>query len=216
MAYSSVDRLICFSPNQAEIFERQLGYPSENVVALNFGIDHEYFTPRPGEERGYVLSVGRDAGRDWATLFDAVAGMATEVRVACRLSAIEHLDVPDNVEVLGFVDRSTYRDLIAGAGVVVVATHGLPYPSGQTVTLEAMAMGRCCIVTDTPQVRSYLRDGQNSLLVPPGDAAALRAAIERALGDPELRARLGDAARSDVERDLNAPLMWKRIGEALR
>jgi glycosyltransferase involved in cell wall biosynthesis len=215
-AYRSVDRLICFSPNQAEIFERELGYPPENVVAVDFGIDHEYFTPRPGEERDYVLSVGRDAGRDWATLFDAVAGTEAELRVACRPSALENLDVPRNVEVLGFVDRSRYRDLIAGSKVVVVSTHALPYPSGQTVTLEAMAMGRCCIVTDTPQVRAYLRDGQNSLLVPPGDVGALRAAIERALDDRELRARLGDAARRDVERDLNAPLMWERIAEALR
>ncbi len=40
-----------------------------------------------------------------------------------------------------------------------------------------------------------VEDGVTGLLVPPGDVAALRAALERLLGDAELRARLGAAAR---------------------
>ena len=40
-----------------------------------------------------------------------------------------------------------------------------------------------------------VEDGVTGLLVPPGDTVALRAALERLLGDAELRARLGQAAR---------------------
>jgi glycosyltransferase involved in cell wall biosynthesis len=41
-----------------------------------------------------------------------------------------------------------------------------------------------------------VEDGINGLLVPPGDAGALRSALERLLGDAELRRRLGEAGRA--------------------
>ena len=44
-----------------------------------------------------------------------------------------------------------------------------------------------------------MRDGENGLLVPPGDPAALAAAIERFFSDGELRARLAEAAPASVE-----------------
>jgi glycosyltransferase involved in cell wall biosynthesis len=58
------------------------------------------------------------------------------------------------------------------------------------VPLEAMAVGRPVIATGTGGSGEYLRDGQNALLVEPGDAGALAAAITRLAGDPDLRERL--------------------------
>jgi glycosyltransferase involved in cell wall biosynthesis len=43
-----------------------------------------------------------------------------------------------------------------------------------------------------------VREGRNGLVVPAGDAAALARAISRLHGDPDLRARMGAAARADV------------------
>jgi glycosyltransferase involved in cell wall biosynthesis len=48
-----------------------------------------------------------------------------------------------------------------------------------------------------------LRDGENCLLVPPGDRAALAAAVSRLATDAGLRARLGHAARETAERHFN-------------
>jgi glycosyltransferase involved in cell wall biosynthesis len=44
-----------------------------------------------------------------------------------------------------------------------------------------------------------VRDGENGLLVPPGDAGALAEAIRRFFGDGELRRRLAEAAPASVE-----------------
>jgi glycosyltransferase involved in cell wall biosynthesis len=214
-AYRSVDALIFFSPNQAEIFERELGMPAEKLHNIAFGVDDEYFRPDGRADAGYVLAVGRDAGRDWSTLLDAVRGSDMTVKVACRPHALAGLAVPANVEQLGYVDRTRYRDLLAAARVVVVASHPCRYPTGQSVTLEAMAMAKCCVVTDTEPMRGYVRDGEDALLVPPGDPRALRAAIERACDDDAFRARLGASARRSVEESFNAPLMWRRIAEVL-
>lgn len=64
--------------------------------------------------------------------------------------------------------------------------------------LEAAASGRPLVVTDVPGCRHFVRDGETGLVVPPGDAAALANALARLAADPELRRRLGAAARAKV------------------
>lgn len=65
---------------------------------------------------------------------------------------------------------------------------------------EAMAAGRPIVASDTPAMREILRDGLSALLVPPGDAAALRAAIARLLADRALAERLARTAWVDSVR----------------
>jgi glycosyltransferase involved in cell wall biosynthesis len=213
--YRGVDRLVYFSPNQTEVYRDLLGIPEERLTFVPFGIDHEYFTPQDVDDEGYVLAVGRDRGRDWPTLFDAVRGTDLDLRVVCRPEDVAGLDVPPNVTVLGVVDRSAYRDLTARARAVVVATRPLAYPTGQSVTLESMAMGRCCVVTDTPAMAPYLNDGVDAVLVPPHDPARLRAALEQVVADPDLRKRVGVAAREAVDQRFNAAAMWGTVAGLL-
>jgi glycosyltransferase-like protein len=58
------------------------------------------------------------------------------------------------------------------------------------VVLEAMAAGLPVVATDIPVFREYLTPDRDALLVPPGDAAALAAAMRRLAVDPGLRSRL--------------------------
>ena len=57
-------------------------------------------------------------------------------------------------------------------------------------------MGRPVVASAVGGLLDAVEDGVTGLRVPPGDVPALRAALERLLGDAELRARLGAAARS--------------------
>ena len=68
-----------------------------------------------------------------------------------------------------------------------------------TVVLEAMLGGVPVIASSNGGMPDMILDGETGVLVPPGDASALRGAIERLLADPELRARLGTAGRHRVE-----------------
>ncbi len=70
---------------------------------------------------------------------------------------------------------------------------GLP-----NVLVEASSQGLACISTTVSGVPELLSDGVNGLLVPPEDAAALSAALARAIADPALRQRLGAAAEKRV------------------
>lgn len=61
--------------------------------------------------------------------------------------------------------------------------------------LEAAASARPLVVTDVPGCRHFVRDGVEGLIVPPQDAEALANALERLARDPDLRQRMGEAAR---------------------
>jgi glycosyltransferase involved in cell wall biosynthesis len=76
---------------------------------------------------------------------------------------------------------------------------------------EALASGRPLIATAVGGIPELVRDGENGLLVPQKDPAALAAAIERLRGDPDLRERLSHRAREfAVER-----LGWEATIDAL-
>jgi len=69
-----------------------------------------------------------------------------------------------------------------------------PEPFG-IVALEAAAAGKPVVASDIGGLRDIVVDGETGLLVPPGDRPALAAAMQRLIGDPGLRERLGAAAR---------------------
>ena len=64
--------------------------------------------------------------------------------------------------------------------------------------LEAMALGKACVASRVNAIPEAITDGENGILVPPGDAGALAAAILRLFKDSVLRERLGAAGRARV------------------
>lgn len=72
--------------------------------------------------------------------------------------------------------------------------------------VEAMAAGLPVVATNIPGYREIVRDGVEGLLVPPGDAGALRAAIARLLSDADLAATLGARGRARAD-----GFSWERL-----
>jgi glycosyltransferase involved in cell wall biosynthesis len=210
-AYQSVDRLYYFSEDQGPVLANHLELDADRLRYLPFGVDDETFTPTGADDDDYVLVVGRDRGRDWPTLFSALEGIDLPVKLCCRPRDIQGLRVPAGIDVLGYVDRTVYKRLLGRARVVAIATTPLLYPSGQSVLLEAMAMARTAVVTETTSLAGYVADGVTALSVPPGDAGALRRRIVEAAADSDLRAHVGRNAREAVERSYSARAMWATV-----
>ena len=80
------------------------------------------------------------------------------------------------------------------------------------VQLEAMACGKPVVSTSVDSGVSWVnRHGESGLVVPPGDAAALRAALERVTTDAVLRDRLGAAGASRVRSEFTVAMMADRF-----
>src|SRR5439155_26704922 len=136
----------------------------------------------------------------------AIAG-GWDAREEARLSelAARH-GVAERVRFLGQLARDQVRAAYDQASAVVFPVIW-EEPWG-LVPLEAMARGRPVVATGRGGSGEYLRDGENALLFPAGDTAALAAALRRLGADAGLRERLRDhglaTAAAHTEATLNA------------
>jgi glycosyltransferase involved in cell wall biosynthesis len=196
------------SEAQVEPLRTMLGRGSTRVFAVPFGIDSEFFAPRPFPTQPRIVSVGNDRDRDPATLFAALARVLairpdTEVVVQTR----SDLDPPEGVQVVRHIPHAELRDLYATATVVVIPTRPNLHASGMTVALEALATARPVVVTDTPGMHQYVSEGRTGHLVPPDDPAELALALLRLLDDPAYAADFGRNGRNEVERHFTTQIM---------
>ena len=98
----------------------------------------------------------------------------------------------ERVELPGWLPHERIYELCREADIFVLPSHA----ERQAMSLlEAMAHGLAIVTTPGGAHLEAVTDGVEALLVPPGDPAALAAALVRLIDAPELRARLGDAAR---------------------
>jgi starch synthase len=95
-------------------------------------------------------------------------------------------------QTVGFVAHDELGPYYERASIVVVPSRREGYG---VAAREGMAFGRAVVATHVGGLPDAIEDGVSGLLVPARDQAALRAALERLLSDPELRARLGTSAR---------------------
>lgn len=189
---------------------------SERIHVVPFGVDAGYWSPGP-EDRGGVLAIGNDGHRDWETLLRAAPEVGRHVTVLT--SHVPPAALPANVS---WQPADWHRRLLSDdeirehyrrAEVVVVPVRDVPQPSGQSVTLQAMACARPVVLSRTRGLwqPETLRDGDNVVLVPPGDAAELASAVLRLLDHPEQGAAIGSRARADVVRNATVDEYARRI-----
>jgi glycosyltransferase involved in cell wall biosynthesis len=76
---------------------------------------------------------------------------------------------------------------------------------------EAAAAGLPAIGSRLNAVPEIIEDEVTGLLVPPGDVAALASALDRLISAPELRERLGRAARRRIEHDADPIVHRERL-----
>lgn len=123
------------------------------------------------------------------------------------------LCVNDRVEFTGRVAPFEVAGHLHRATVLVLpntATHLSSHYTSPLKLFEYMAAARPIVASNLPSLREVLRDGDNALLVPAGDAPALANAVRRLLDDGALAARLADAAYRDV-----AAYSWAERASAL-
>jgi Glycosyl transferases group 1 len=204
---AGLDHLFFFGPADREFAIEAYGFPRERSSVISFGVDTEFWRPMQDvtvEE--FVVAVGQDLNRDYE-LLAAAPGMHRIIIVTRQ--AIKLPPVASHVTITAgdyfgsdSMSDDDIRRLYNRARAVIVPLKDVYQPSGYSVTLQAMSCSRPVVLTKTRGLwaSEHFIDGENCLLVPPRDAAALGAAIGRLRSDHALAERIGRAARETVTR----------------
>ena len=177
------------------------------LIARRFGLpeDRLRFVPMHttiaepqavAENDGSVLSIGRTL-RDLDALVAAARRVAAPFVVVAGAADRLPEPLPANVRVLRDVPLAESHALLRRAAVVAIPLLPAERSTGQVVLFEAMALGKPVVATRAVGTADYVRDGENGLLVEPGDAGALANAVERLLRNPDVAKRLAAAALAD-------------------
>jgi len=176
-------RLAICASNELAQAATELGAHAVRVIPSGVDIPETLGEP---DDPPHVLYAGR---------LSAEKGVLELVEAARGIPLVLAGDGPLRARVpgaLGFVSHDRLLGLYERAAVVACPSHREGYG---VVCAEAMAHGRPVVASAVGGLRDLVVDGETGLLVPPGDVPALRAALERLLGDADLRRRLGGAAR---------------------
>lgn len=193
-----VDRFIVHASNEVSSYAEWLHLPEARFRFIPFqrGIV-EPVGPSPISQP-YIVSMG-SANRDYATLAESVAGTGIKTVIIAKRSFLESLpDHPELIKLHGL----TYAEcqaILGAAAINIVPITDSRTASGQVTFLTAMRMSVPTIATRCIGTVDYFIDGETGLLVPPGDVAALRRAIDVLWHDDALRSRLAVAGRRHAE-----------------
>lgn len=170
--------------------------PTAAVRARSVELRHQYgpaivlFVGRLRHYKGIDVLIRALAELSARALIVGSGPMASSWQALARA-----LGLSDRVHFLGEVAEAELVALYHAADVFVLPSTNRAETWG-TVQIEAMAAGLPVVCTEVGTGTSYVNQHQvTGLVVPPGDASALAAALRRLLGDPEERARMGRAAQ---------------------
>lgn len=220
-------RIVCVSDAAQDHLMKNWDVPADKLVVLPNAVDVNRFKPNPklGAQTRASLLLTADQPllvfvgsfyqwHDIPTLLKAFAvvlkthpdarlilvGDGTERDKMMKLAG--ELGVAQAVNFTGFVGWEDVVRYVNAADIAIV-----PVPKMEREMwlspmklFEYMASGKAVVASAMGQVRDVIKDGENGLLVPPGDEAALAEAVNRLIEDVSLRERLGMQAREDAVR----------------
>jgi glycosyltransferase involved in cell wall biosynthesis len=184
--------------------------PEREAARARFGVEGPMLAFAGRITRQKALGVALDAlGRaDGVSLL--VAGEGPDLDDVRREAVERGLD--GRVRFVGPLEREDVLTLFRAADAALLSSSWENFPH---TVVEALAVGTPVVATEVGGVPELVRDGENGLLVPVGDAGALAEAIRRIVAEPGLRERLANAAPSSVEH-LRTDRLYARLEEILR
>ncbi len=193
------------------------------VHYIPFGVDADFWRPaaEDGGDGKYVLAIGNDRHRDWATLAAAWREDLPPLKIVTSLPVPA---APSNVEVVRgdwrtrVLSDHDIRDLLQGARFVIVPVQETTQPSGQSACLQAMACGKAVILTRAEGLwdTELMVDRETVMLVPPKDPAALRDAARVLTNDAKIREGIEGRARQVIDEHLNVKAMSAAMADLVK
>lgn len=201
------------------------GWPADQVHVVPIGVDQPFIDmlpprrPTPDGSLRLLFAGGLESRKGAETLIEALSDLND---ISWRLDLVGGINpgiarrfgpflADARVRVHGLLPRSGVAAHMAAADIFV-------FPSlaegSARVVFEALAAG--CFIVTTPNSGSIVEDGRHGLLVPPGDAGALQAALRRALALGDGLAATGAANAALIRSDYNQRCYGDRLAVLYR
>mgnify|MGYP001574646349 CR=1 FL=1 len=219
-AVFSADAIVSPSLAQQE-FLKDMGLPPEKNYYVPYGIDHSFYDKdkRVSEVQGrYIFSSGRDVGRDYKTLVEAVRDLPVKLVIAALPRNLEDVgELPPNVEAL-YLKRTETPPYAKGAEFVVITTipeEGMAGSdcSGQYSLLESMSYAKAVITKERATLAGYFEGGKDGLIVSPYNVAELREGIMTLWNDQQKTKMMGESGRNKIRTQFTMEIFSKKLAE---
>ena len=213
---SRTNRVVASAESVRDFYVKQVGADAEKVDVIYNAVDWSQLTPSitrdemrasmgiPGDAMVVGIIARLTEQKAHRVLFDALAsnqGLAGVHLVVAGDGELRE-DLKMQVEAAGLSTRVHFLGARRDLGNIMAAIDVFAMPSlweGLPLSMVlAMGAGLPVVATRIAGIPEVVRDGVSGLLVPPGDAIALGAALARLVNDPELRHSLGATAREFV------------------
>jgi glycosyltransferase involved in cell wall biosynthesis len=206
LSYHGLD-LCRFGPFAGERPDRDGSDPADPVLILSVG--------RAVAKKGYdvLLEALALLPPDLHWRFEHIGGGELLEKLKAQAAT---LGIADRIAWCGALAQADILDRYRQADLFALACRigadgdrdGLP-----NVLVEASSQRLACVSTRISGVPELIADGDNGLLVPPDDPAALAVALERMIRDPALRGRLGTAAERRVRASFDHHASVRQLAE---
>ncbi|MGB9721382.1 MAG: glycosyltransferase family 4 protein [bacterium] len=214
-ATRSISGLIYHATIQSQYYEKHLPNLAKRARYIPFGIDVDFFAPINLPVENYVVAFGYKK-RDYNTLFNAWQKLMPKdidlnVIGVKKKKFHKILNCIPKVNFHEFVPINVLKEIIAKSLFVILPLPYYEYSYGQMSLLQSMCMGKAVIVTRTPGITDYIKDGINALGVNPYDADDLADKIKKCLSDRQLIDEVGKQARLSVLKKFSEQIMADKI-----
>jgi glycosyltransferase involved in cell wall biosynthesis len=194
---------------------RLFGVKASRTMFLPMAVDPDFLGRADAHlEDSFVLAVGTNDGKDFESLLEALPLGVRLVVVTDPYNARKVRNHPcfgGLIEVMEAVSAEKLRELYKSAAVVVIPLADTPHGSGHTVLLETLSMGKIVVVSAARCMRDYVSEGGTALVVPVGDVAAMRAALQETLQHPQRFSEMRERAAAQVRSTFDI----RQFGEGL-
>jgi glycosyltransferase involved in cell wall biosynthesis len=218
----------CISQWHREMYRQVEAVRSFALPVIRCVVNTQEFKPAEGKrDLSKILSVGRLVEKKgFDVLICAVAALGRRgIDVDCEIvgdgpcraaleALIRELGVGDRVRLLGAKSNAQVRELMANAGLFVLACKedsqgdrdGIP-----VALMEAMASGLCVVSGDLVSIRELVVHEKTGLMVTPGDVDEFAEAIGSLIADPELAGRLSSQGCAWVRHEFSMETNVERL-----
>lgn len=206
---AGIAEFVVFSRFEQGLYADLFGLPASRIRFLPWAMDPpvpgpESPVPEAVRQAGYLSAIGGE-GRDYALLAEVLRSRpGIRAVVVGRPYSVAGIRFPENVTVFTNLPGPVTWRIAADSQALVIPLKTDRTACGHITMVGAQLLGLPLVVTRSQGVADYV-SAATAQIVPPGDGAALGAALERVLDDPAAIGALARQARLRAETENRLP-----------